>query len=131
MIPYMVGKPAPNSLHLARGLVNYVPGRDYFRAVSSQNGDNSVTSPPSSCGFGKVCLRRVEEGDQADIFNIIQKRPNTGVRLKVDNGVNYTTPQFCTTCTRPHCVIPRDYWRRRRHYALCSTWRLSRQPFSS
>ena len=46
MIPYMVGKLAPNSSHLTRGLVKYVPGRGYFRAVSSQNGDTFVTSPP-------------------------------------------------------------------------------------
>ena len=35
MIPYMVGKLAPNSSHLTRGLVKYVPGRGYFCAVSS------------------------------------------------------------------------------------------------
>ena len=46
MIPYMVGKLAPNSSHLTRGLVKYVLGRDYFRAVSSQNGDTYVKSPP-------------------------------------------------------------------------------------
>ena len=46
MIPYMVGKLAPNSSHLTKGLVKYVPGRGYFRAVSSKNGDNFVTSPP-------------------------------------------------------------------------------------
>ena len=46
MIPYMVGKLAPNSSHLTRGLVKYVPGRSYFRAVSFQNGDKCVTSPP-------------------------------------------------------------------------------------
>ena len=46
MIRYMVGKLAPNSSHLTRGLVKYVPGRGYFRAVSSQNGDKTVTSPP-------------------------------------------------------------------------------------
>ena len=46
MIPYMVGKLAPNSSLLNRGLVKYVPGRGYFRAVSSQNGDKFVTSPP-------------------------------------------------------------------------------------
>ena len=46
MIPYIVGKLAPNSLHLTRGLVKYVPGRGYFRAVSSQNEDKFVTSPP-------------------------------------------------------------------------------------
>ena len=46
MIPYMAGKLAPNSSHLTRGLVKYVPGRDYFRAVPSQNGDKFVTFPP-------------------------------------------------------------------------------------
>ena len=46
MIPYMVGKLAPNSSHLTRGLVNYVPGRRCIRAIPSQNGDKFVTSPP-------------------------------------------------------------------------------------
>ena len=46
MILYMVGKLAPNSSHLTRGLVRYVSGRDYFRTVPSQNGDKIVTSPP-------------------------------------------------------------------------------------
>ena len=45
MIPYMVGKLAPNSSHLTRGMVKYVPVRGYFRAVPSQNGDKYVTSP--------------------------------------------------------------------------------------
>ena len=46
MIPYMVGKLAPNSSHLTRGLVKYVPGRGYFRAVPSQNEDKYVSFPP-------------------------------------------------------------------------------------
>ena len=48
MIPYMVGKLAPNSSHLTRGLVKYVPGRGYFRAVPSLNGGKYLTSssPP-------------------------------------------------------------------------------------
>ena len=46
MIPYMVGKLAPNSSHLTMRLVKYVPGRGSFRAVPSQNGDKVVTSPP-------------------------------------------------------------------------------------
>ena len=45
MIPYMVGKFAPNSSHLTRGLVKYIPDRGYFRAVPSQNGDKYVTNP--------------------------------------------------------------------------------------
>ena len=47
MIPYMVGKLAPNSTHFTRGLVKYVSGRVCFRAVPSENGDKSGTSPPS------------------------------------------------------------------------------------
>ena len=46
MIPYMVGKLAPNSSHLTRGVVKYVSGRGYFRTLSSQNGDEIVTPPP-------------------------------------------------------------------------------------
>ena len=50
MIPYMVGKLAPKSSHLTRGLVKYVPGRGCFRAVSSHNGGKFVTSPPPPIG---------------------------------------------------------------------------------
>ena len=46
MIPYMVGKLAPNSSYLTRRLVKYVSGRGSFRTVPSQNGDKIVTSPP-------------------------------------------------------------------------------------
>ena len=48
MIPYMVGKLVPNPTHHTRGPVKYVPGRGYFGAVPSQNGNKSVTSPPLS-----------------------------------------------------------------------------------
>ena len=44
--PLIVRKLAPNSSHLTRGLVKSVPGRGYFRALPSQNGDKYVTSPP-------------------------------------------------------------------------------------
>ena len=46
MIPYMLDKLVPNSSHLTRGFVKYVPGRGYFRAVPSQNWDKHVTSLP-------------------------------------------------------------------------------------
>ena len=46
MIPYMVGNLASNGTHSTRGLVKYVPGRGYFRAIPSQNGDKIVTSRP-------------------------------------------------------------------------------------
>ena len=58
MIPYMVGKLAPNSSHLTSGLVKYVSGRGYFRAVSSQNWDKSVTSPPPPLIVERVCAGR-------------------------------------------------------------------------
>ena len=45
MIPYMVGKLAPNTTHPTRRVIKYVPRRDYFRAAPSQNGDKFVTSP--------------------------------------------------------------------------------------
>ena len=59
MIPYMVGKLAPNLPYWTRGLVRYVPGRGYFRAVPSQNRDKFVTSPPTPIVervFGRVEL---------------------------------------------------------------------------
>ena len=46
MIPYMVGKLSPNLNYSTRGSDKYVPGRGYFCAVPSQNGDKFVTSPP-------------------------------------------------------------------------------------
>ena len=46
MIPYMVGKLAPNSIHFTREMDKQVPGRSYFCAVPSQNGDKFVTSSP-------------------------------------------------------------------------------------
>ena len=46
MIHYMVGKLAPNSSHLTRGLVKHVSGRGYFRTVPSQNVDKILISPP-------------------------------------------------------------------------------------
>ena len=55
MIPYMVGKLAPNSTHFTRGLVKQVPGRGYFRAVPSQNGDICVTSPPPPPIVERLC----------------------------------------------------------------------------
>ena len=48
MIPYMIGKLAPNSTHSTRGFVKYVPDRGCFRSVPSQNGDKFVTSPPAT-----------------------------------------------------------------------------------
>ena len=65
MIPYMVGKLAPNSSHLTRELVKYVPGRSYFRAVPSQNGDKYVTSPPPQI----VELVRWSKHVQHEIFD--------------------------------------------------------------
>ena len=44
MIFYMVGKLAPNFNSFRQGLFKYVPGKGYFCAVSSQNGDKFATS---------------------------------------------------------------------------------------
>ena len=49
MIPYTVGILASNSTHFTKDLAKYVPGRGYFRAVSSKNGDKFVTSPSGEC----------------------------------------------------------------------------------
>ena len=59
MIPYMVCKLAPNSTHFTRGLVRQVTGRDYFRAVPSQNGDKSrhPLPPPQSLSDSPGDLR--------------------------------------------------------------------------
>ena len=66
MIPYMVGKLASNSSHLTRGLFKYVPGRGYFRAVSSQSGDEYVTSPPPPPIVERVfcAFRKGRAGDE-------------------------------------------------------------------
>ena len=58
MNPCMLGKLAPNSSHLTRGLFKHVPGRSYFRAISSQNEDKYVTSPPPS--IVEVVLQRIK-----------------------------------------------------------------------
>ena len=55
MILYMVGKLAPNTTHPTRWMVKYVPGRGYFRAVPSQNGDKFVTSPTSPQSLNESC----------------------------------------------------------------------------
>ena len=56
MILYMVGKLAPNSSQLSRGLVKYAPRRGYFRAVFSQNGDKLLhpRPPPQSLNGSSV-----------------------------------------------------------------------------
>ena len=63
MIPYMVGKLAPNWTHSTGELAKYVPGWDYFRAVPSQNRDKIVTPRPAlsvervlSRGDQRVCV---------------------------------------------------------------------------
>ena len=66
MIPYMVGKLVPNPTHHTRGPVKYVPGRGYFGAVPSQNGNKSVTSPPLSI-VELVCLRLTCGGDVCSV----------------------------------------------------------------
>ena len=70
MIPNMVGKFAPNSSHFTRGLVKSVPGRSYFRAVPSQNGDKYFTHrPPQSLNLSE--LPKFRHLDTAYFFVVI------------------------------------------------------------
>ena len=71
MIPYMVGKLAPNSSHLTRGLVKYVPGRGYFCAVSSQNGDRFVTPPIVERVYSRGVVTRGFRASYVPAFNIL------------------------------------------------------------
>ena len=45
MISYTVGKLAQSSTHFTRGLVKYVPGRGFVRAVPFQKKDKLAISP--------------------------------------------------------------------------------------
>ena len=90
MIPYMVGKLTPNSTYSTRGLVEYFPGRVYFRAVPPQNGDRIVTSPPPSIfervenvvnEKGKLLLGFAEDNKLALLYTFF---------CVPQNGVSYT-----------------------------------------
>ena len=84
MIPYMVGKLAPNAINSTRGLVKYVPGRGYFRPVPSQKGDKCVASPPpprSLNGSSRALYGGgVSEGTRIKDGNAVSKL-STGVRF--------------------------------------------------
>ena len=73
MIPYMFSKLGPNPTHSTRGLVKYVPGRGYFRAVPSQNGDKFVTSPTPSI-VERVLTSRSLEGPLRNRLNAIMRQ---------------------------------------------------------
>ena len=86
MIPYMVGKLSPNSSHLTRGLVKYVPGRPgkgYFCAVPSQNGDTFVTSPLPT-----------------QSLNGATKRPSNHVSCDCTNNTRISSPVVLNNKTR-------------------------------
>ena len=85
MIPYMVGKLAPNSTHFTRVLVKEVSGGVYLRAAPPpKRGQNCDIPPPPiverlydtmgvvrfghqregwCCAWGYSCLRRLKESD--------------------------------------------------------------------
>ena len=102
MIPYMVGKPAPNSSHLTRWLVKIFPGRGYFHTVSSQNGDNCFTSPPppivervlhcdaSTAGLGATLEQEQPDGSIRPIVYI--------TRVTLDNEQNWTPMELEAGC---------------------------------
>ena len=90
MIPYMVGKLAPNPTHSTRGLVKYVSGRGYFRAVLSKNGDKIVISPPPSL------VERVEgqQGERrtGNILGAVFRDAKDFGRLDAGSGPSFTGP---------------------------------------
>ena len=75
MISYMVGKLPPNSTQFTRGLFKYVPGRGYFCAVHSQNGDKFVTSPPPPQPLNDS-KNRIRTAQMRDKGNILPPRQN-------------------------------------------------------
>ena len=85
MTPYMFSKLGPNPTHSTRGLVKYVPGRGYFRAVPSQNGDKFVTSPTPSIG------ERVESVHYYGGF-LLDIRPFIGITTSFGEECN---ARFC------------------------------------
>ena len=77
----MVGKLAPNASHSTRGLAKYVPGRGYFRAVSSQYGDKFVTSPPPQSLNGSGGVAR--SGRRArTVSSIVEVKSNAAPVLR-------------------------------------------------
>ena len=105
MIPYMVGKLAPISSHLTRGLVKYVPGRGYFRAVSSQNGDKFVITPPPPPIVERV-ERRTSKIREAfsrthralDGWMLARAPASPAQGLHHHRPLYFNFPHFCTMC---------------------------------
>ena len=77
MIPYIIGKFAPNPTHSIRGVVKYVPGKGCFRAVPYQNGEKIVTSPPPSIveRVGDLSARDLEVFDELPALQSGRTRP--------------------------------------------------------
>ena len=71
MILHMVGKLAPDSTHFTRGLVKYVPGRGYFRAVPYQNGDKFATLPTPSF------VERLVDARKGCVDSVYRKKSNS------------------------------------------------------
>ena len=89
MIPYMVGKLAPNSLHLTSGLVKYVPAKSYFRVVPSQNGDKYVTYPlPPQSFFCKLSTNRMERVACAKSERTVVNNLQVGKNLPISTFFN-------------------------------------------
>ena len=111
MILYMVGKLAPNSPHFTRGLVKYVPGRGYFRAVPSQNGDKFATSPPPPIveRLGISCV------SEATVYALQKKRfpgvdvvqPYDGEQHQVVLADGQTVPIERQTCSLTATIMTR------------------------
>ena len=114
MIPYMVGKLAPNSSHLTRGLVKYIPGRGYSVPFPPKTGTNLLhPRPPQSLNESTARKKRalvLLQGHNMFEFNSVMwlsyniSDAHTMNRLAVDDTptrvarrdvTNFFSPQDC------------------------------------
>ena len=112
----MVGMLAPNATHSTRGFVKYVLGKGYFHAVSSQNGDKIVTSPPASI------VERILKRAVPTRVNIIALAAELGIEVAVAVDLSISLSLSLTTAFSFYCHLGnnrRPYWDHR-HAAIGS-----------
>ena len=96
MIPYMVGKLAPYSAYFTRGSVKQIPKRNYFLAVSPQNGDKFVTSAPPA-----LVERLTHTHTHVQFNKYTHTHTHTHIPLWEDQCEWYRM----TRMTRPDCAV--------------------------
>ena len=100
MILYMIGKLAPISTHFTRGLVKFVPGRGYFRAIPSQNGDKFSTSPtPQSLNDYVYCGLKLDR-KYRNIGNISYCGLGTKNRRRLTSSISTRRSKSNSTSTK-------------------------------